>query len=119
MTTLRPPRRVRWARGLVLLVTSALGFTLLSAPAQAAAPASTSAGTLDLFVQEGSIVQPGQLVTVRVTIRAQEAQPIAEQAVRLSLTTEPLATETALRRFLDRDADPAKRDGRSTCSLAE
>ena len=107
MTTLRPPRRVRWARGLVLLVTSALGFTLLSAPAQAAAPASTSAGTLDLFVQEGSIVQPGQLVTVRVTIRAQEAQPIAEQAIRLSLTTEPLATETALRRFLDRDADPA------------
>ena len=107
MTTLRPPRRVRWARGLVLLVTSALGFTLLSAPAQAAAPASTSAGTLDLFVQEGSIVQPGQIVTVRVTIRAQEAQPIAEQAVRLSLTTEPLATETALRRFLDRDADPA------------
>ncbi len=107
MTTLRPPRRVRWARGLVLLVTSALGFTLLSAPAQAAAPASTSAGTLDLFVQEGSIVQPGQLVTVRVTIRAQEAQPIAEQAVRLSLTSEPLATETALRRFLDRDADPA------------
>lgn len=107
MTTLRPPRRVRWARGLVLLVTSALGFTLLTAPAQAAAPASTSAGTLDLFVQEGSIVQPGQLVTVRVTIRAQEAQPIAEQAVRLSLTAEPLATETALRRFLDRDADPA------------
>ncbi len=46
-------------------------------------------------------------MTVRVTIRAQEAQPIAEQAVRLSLTTEPLATETALRRFLDRDADPA------------
>ena len=107
MTTLRPPRSVRWARGLVLLVTSALGFTLLSAPAQAAAPASTSTGTLDLFVQEGSIVQPGQPVTVRVTIRAQEAQPIAEQAVRLSLTSEPLATETALRRFLDRDADPA------------
>ena len=107
MTTLRPPRRVRWARGLVLLITSALGVTLLAAPANAAAPASTSAGTLDLFVQEGSIVQPGQLVTVRVTIRAQEAQPIAEQAVRLSLTAEPLATETALRRFLDRDADPA------------
>ena len=107
MTTLRPPRRVRWARGLVLLITSALGVTLLAAPANAAAPASTSAGTLDLFVQEGSIVQPGQLVTVRVTIRAQEAQPIAEQAVRLSLTAEPLATETALRRFLARDADPA------------
>lgn len=107
MTTLRPPRGVRWARGLVLLVASTLGFTLLSAPADAAAPASTSAGTLDLFVQEGTIVQPGQLVTVRVTIRAQEAQPIAEQAVRLSLTTEPLTTETALRRFLDRDADPA------------
>ena len=107
MTTLRPPRRVRWARGLVLLVASALGFTLLSAPVHAAAPASTSEGTLDLFVQEGSIVQPGQPITVRVTIRAQEAQPIAEQAVRLSLTAEPLATETALRRFLDRDADPA------------
>jgi|TARA_E500000178_G_scaffold353330_2_gene418938 hypothetical protein len=107
MTKLRPPRSVRWARGLVLLLASTLALTVSAVPAEAAAPASTSAGTLDVFIQEGAIVQPGQTVTVRVTIRAQEAQPIPEQAVRLSLTAEPLATETALRRFLDRDADPA------------
>ena len=105
----RPPRKTRWARGRVLLVAILLGA--LATPgttgiAQAAAPPSSDDGTVDLFVQDGSVVEPGQVVTVRVTLRAAEAQPIPERAIRLSITEEPLATEVAMRRFIAREADP-------------
>lgn len=109
MTNFRPPRKTRWARGRVLLALALLGSLALPAlpvDAQAAAPATSDRGTIDLFVQEGSIVEPGQVVTVRVTLRAAEARRIPEQAVRLSITEQPLATETAMRRFIDRQADP-------------
>ena len=112
MTNFRPPRKTRWARGRVLLVLSLLlALAIPSGPgvALAAAPPSSDQGTIDLFIQEGSIVQPGQVVTVRVTLRAAEARRIPEQAVRLSITEQPLATETALRRFIDRQADPSLR----------
>lgn len=75
--------------------------------AHATAPPSSSDGTIDLFIQEGSVVQPGQVVTVRVTLRAAEAQPIPQRAIRLSITAEPLATEVAMRRFIAREADPS------------
>lgn len=108
MMIFRPPRAARWARGLVLLVT--VGLVALApgpaAPEAAAVESSSADGTIDLFVQEGSIVQPGQVITVRVTLRAAPAQPIPERAVRLSVTVEPLATETSLRRFLGREVDP-------------
>jgi len=106
----RPPRKTRWARGRVLLVALLVG--ILGIPhglsvAQAAAPPSSSDGTVDLFIQDGSVVQPGQVVTVRVTLRAAEAQPIPERAIRLSITAEPLVTEVAMRRFIAREADPS------------
>lgn len=108
----RPPRETRWARGRVLLaylVLSAVSLGGLSAPAFAATPPSSADGTIDLFVQEGAVVQPGQVVTIRVTLRAAEAQPIPERAIRLSITEEPLGTEVAMRRFIDRQADPSLR----------
>lgn len=110
MRTSRPPRKARWARGRVLLVAILLGALGIAGPtsiAQAAAPPSSSDGTIDLFIQEGSVVQPGQVVTIRVTLRAAEAQPIPERAIRLSITAEPLATEVAMRRFIAREADPS------------
>ncbi len=110
MTNFRPPRKTRWARGRVLLALALLTSLVLpglSSTAVASAPSSSDQGTIDLFLQEGSIVEPGQVVTVRVTLRAAEARDIKQQAVRLSITEQPLATETALRRFLDRQADPA------------
>jgi len=90
-------------------VLSAVSLGGLSAPAFAATPPSSADGTIDLFVQEGAVVQPGQVVTIRVTLRAAEAQPIPERAIRLSITEEPLGTEVAMRRFIDRQADPSLR----------
>jgi hypothetical protein len=77
----------------------------LDTPAHATDTANSN-GAIDLFVQGGSVLTPGQTATVRVTLRALEASPIPERAVRLSITEEPLTTETALRRFLDREAEP-------------
>lgn len=80
-------------------------FAPVAPSAVALAPASDEAATLDLFVQEGSIVAPGETVTVRVSLRAGEGQSLGQQAIRLSLTEEPLATESQLRRFLNRESD--------------
>jgi len=77
----------------------------LDTPAHAADTANAN-GAIDLFVQGGSVLAPGQAATVRVTLRALEASPIPERAVRLTLTDEALATESAVRRFLDREAEP-------------
>lgn len=92
--------------GVVGVLAGVLGLTFPPNTDASAAPASSSLGTIDLFVQEGSIAAPGQTKTIRVTIRAQEAQPIPERAIRLSITQEPLVTETAMRRFLSQEAAP-------------
>lgn len=94
----------------VLLASFLAGFALF-APASLPSPAhatntANESGAIDLFVQGGSVLAPGQTATVRVSLRALEASPLPERAVRLSITAEPLTTEFALRRFLDRDADP-------------
>lgn len=105
----RPPRNTRWAGGRVLLVGFLMATMagLAEAPSVvAAAPAAGPEGTVDLFVQEGSVVAPGEVVTVRVTLRAAEARTIPQRAVRLSITEQPLATEVAMRRFIERQADP-------------
>lgn len=111
MTRVWPTPRVQQATvwGVLCALLGALLF-LPSADSHAA-PASTSIdGTIDLFVQDGSILAPGETKTVRVTIRAQEAQPIPERAIRLSITEEPLVTETAMRRFLSQEAEPLLRE---------
>ena len=94
-----------------LLLAAFLAVPALTLPGFLGSPAhatdtATSSGAIDLFVQGGSVLTPGQTATVRVTLRALEASPIPERAVRLSITEEPLTTETALRRFLDREAEP-------------
>ena len=61
--------------------------------------------TVDIHVQGGSVVSPGQTVTIRVSIRAAESQPLPNQAIRLSITEEPLGTESQLRRFLTQQAE--------------
>ena len=61
--------------------------------------------TIDIHVQGGSVVSPGQTVTVRVSIRAAESQPLPNQAIRLSITEEPLGTESQLRRFLTKQSE--------------
>ena len=73
--------------------------------ALATAAPSPSAAAIDIFVQGGSVVNPGQIVTVRVSIRAAEAQPLPNQAIRLSITEEPFDTESQLRRFLANQAE--------------
>ncbi len=109
MSGLGPTREVKKA-AVVACLASLLGAGLLASsdrtPSHAAVEASSSGGIIDLFVQEGSIVAPGEEKVVRVTLRARAAEPIPERAVRLSITEEPLVTETAMRRFLSREADP-------------
>ena len=94
-----------------LLLASLLAGFALFAPASLPSPAhatdtANENGAIDLYVQGGSVLAPGQTATVRVSLRALEASPLPERAVRLSITAEALTTEFALRRFLDRDADP-------------
>ncbi len=94
-----------------LLLASLFAGFVLFAPASLPSPAhatdtANENGAIDLFVQGGSMLAPGQTATVRVSLRALESSPLPERAVRLSITAEPLTTEFALRRFLDRDADP-------------
>jgi hypothetical protein len=60
----------------------------------------TSRATMDILVQGGSVVSPAQTVTIRVSIRAAESEPLSNQAIRLSITEDPLETESQLRRFL-------------------
>ena len=102
MTTRRVLRfRHRWlsaAVAAVLLATPLVTGSLHEALANTAP--TPSRATIDVFVQGGSVVSPGQIVTVRVSIRAAEAQPLPNQAIRLSITEEPLGTESQLRRFL-------------------
>lgn len=93
-----------------VIATSGLALPLASPSPASAVESVNQSGSIDLFVQEGAIVQPGQQATVRVTLRALEASPIPERAVRLSITEEPIATETALRRYLGREADPLLRE---------
>ncbi len=110
MTKMGPSGRFTTVMGRLvtatLIVTSGLALPALTSSDTFAVESESSNGAIDLFVQEGSIVAPGQEATVRVTLRALEASPIPERAVRLSITEEPLVTETALRRYLNREADP-------------
>lgn len=85
-----------------IAVSLTAGFSF---PALANAPASNERASLDVLVQGGSIVSPGSTVTVRISIRAAESQPLQEQAIRLSITESPLESESQLRRFLNKEAD--------------
>lgn len=77
------------------------------APSDAIAETRALAGqpALDIFVVGGSVVVPDASTTVRVTVRAAEAQPLPEQTVRLLITSEPLDSEAQLRRFLAEETD--------------
>jgi len=96
----------RWFSAVVAAVLLATPLVASSATASFAntAPAPSRA-TIDIFVQGGSVVTPGQIITVRVSIRAAEAQPLPNQAIRLSITEEPFDTEAQLRRFLANQAE--------------
>lgn len=109
MTT-RPPRRPgsrarRFLAAGTIIVAG--GFLPAEAPAIAltVAPPENDTAAIDVLVEGGSIVQPGETVTIRVSIRALESRPLARQAIRLQITEEPLESESQLRRFLNRDAD--------------
>jgi len=110
MQVMRLNRRGLAATGRLLLaalfLTPAVVLPSSSDTPAYAADTANSNGAIDLFVQGGSVLAPGQPATVRVTLRALEASPIPERAVRLSLTDEALATESAVRRFLGREAEP-------------
>ena len=107
MTSRRhPPAPLTALRFLaVAALVGLIGFTPPPPSSVALAPPSDSDTTIDVLVEGGSVVQPGATVTVRVSIRAAESQPLASQAIRLSLTEEPFDTESQLRRFLDQKAD--------------
>ena len=76
MTKMGPSGRFTTVIGrlvaVALIVTSGLALPALTAPDTFAVESETSYGAIDLFVQEGSIVAPGQEATVRVTLRALE-----------------------------------------------
>ncbi len=106
MTTRRLPRfEHRAVRTLIaaLLVTPLL--VVSAPPAQAETGEGASGATIDVHVQGGSVVTPGQMVTIRVSIRAAEAQPLSNQAIRLAITEEPFDTEAQLRRFLSNESE--------------
>lgn len=96
----------RWFSGVVAVVLLATPLAISSVTdATATTAPSPSRATIDIFVQGGSVVSPGQTVTIRVSIRAAEAQPLPNQAIRLSITEEPFDTESQLRRFLANQAE--------------
>ena len=96
----------RWFSAVVAAVLLATPLVISSTSEVLATTApSPSKATIDIFVQGGSVVNPGQTVTVRVSIRAAEAQPLPNQAIRLSITEEPFDTESQLRRFLANQAE--------------
>ena len=96
----------RWFSVVVAAVLLATPLVVSSvSDARATTAPSPSRATIDIFVQGGSVVSPGQTVTVRVSIRAAEAQPLPNQAIRLSITEEPFDTESQLRRFLGNEAE--------------
>lgn len=96
------------AKSVILALCAGLGVVGMGlTPATAVEAQSDTHGTIDLFVQQGSVVAPEDPLTVRVTVRAAESQPLPNRAIRLSITREPFATETALRRFINREVDPA------------
>ena len=107
MTTRRLPRfGHRWVAALIAAVFVATPLAIVAPSHAAANTAPTpSRATIDVLVQGGSVVSPGQTVTVRVSIRAAEAQPLPNQAIRLSITETPLGTESQLRRFLSQRAE--------------
>jgi hypothetical protein len=96
----------RWLAAVVaaVLLATPLGLTAATEAHANTAP-TPSRATIDVFVQGGSVVNPGQTITVRVSIRAAEAQPLPNQAIRLSITEEPFDTESQLRRFLGNQAE--------------
>ena len=106
MTTVAPARRAKQALyGLMALVIGVSMLVGFSPRATAVAPAADERASIDVFVQGGAIVSPGSTVTVRISIRAAESQPLGEQAIRLSLTESPVGSESQLRRFLNKEAD--------------
>jgi hypothetical protein len=106
MTTVATARRAKQALyGLMALVIGASVLVGFSPRATAVAPAANERASIDVFVQGGAIVSPGSTVTVRISIRAAESQPLGEQAIRLSITESPVGSESQLRRFLNKEAD--------------
>ncbi len=106
--TIRRPLRTghRWFSAVVAAVLFATPLVVSAAPDALANTAPTpSRATIDVHVEGGSVVNPGQIVTVRVSIRAGESQPLPNQAIRLSVTEEPFDTESQLRRFLANQAE--------------
>jgi len=102
----QPPHPLTALRFLaVAVLVTLIGFAPAPPASVALAPASDSDTTLDVLVEGGSVVQPGTTVTVRVSLRAAESQPLASQAIRLSLTEDAFETESQLRRFLDQKAN--------------
>lgn len=106
MTTVATARRAKQALyGLLALVIGASVLVGFSPRATAVAPAANERASIDVFVQGGAIVSPGSTVTIRISIRAAESQPLGEQAIRLSITESPVGSESQLRRFLNKEAD--------------
>jgi len=101
-----PPHPLTALRFLaVAVLVTLIGFAPAPPASVALAPPSDSDTTLDVLVEGGSVVQPGATITVRVSLRAAESQPLASQAIRLSLTEGAFETESQLRRFLDQKAN--------------
>ncbi len=107
MTTRRVLRfGQRWTSAVIAAMLLATPLVATgSTEARANTAPTPSRATIDVLVEGGSVVAPGQTVTVRVSIRAAEAQPLPNQAIRLSITEEPFDTESQLRRFLGNEAE--------------
>lgn len=106
MTTKRLQRFGHRSLHTLVVATLVAPLLILSAPSAVANTAPTpSRATIDVHVQGGSVVAPGQTVTVRVSIRAAESQPLPNQAIRLSITDMPFDTEAQLRRFLANESE--------------
>lgn len=104
-TRRRKDRRYQALRLTAAALLIPVGGLLPGPTAQALPPSSSSDASIDVLVQGGSVVSPGQTVTIRVSIRAAESQPLQNQAIRLLITEQPLETESQLRRFLSKESD--------------
>lgn len=104
-TRRRKDRRYQALRLTAAALLIPVGGLLPGPTAQALPPSSSSDAAIDVLVQGGSVVSPGQTVTIRVSIRAAESQPLQNQAIRLLITEQPLETESQLRRFLSKESD--------------
>jgi len=102
MTAFTTPRRSLVALGVLL----ALGLSLLTPGAPAAANDERSAARVDLIVDAGGIIDPALGGAYSVILRADETGTLSSGEVVVSLTEDVFTSEEQIRRFLSGGSSP-------------